>query len=76
MEPSLPSKPAMPSEMPPKDSSPQPGQDPIISRMITLGIPVTRSNYLSIVDPTADPENLDAEVEASLPPELQVPDEG
>jgi hypothetical protein len=44
--------------------------------MITLGIPVTRANYLSLTAPEADPSDLDAEMEASLPPELRLQGEG
>jgi hypothetical protein len=51
-------------------------QDPLVRRMITLGIPVTRANYLSLTAPEADPSDLDAEMEASLPPELRLQGEG
>ena len=51
-------------------------QDAWIRRMITLGIPVTRVNYLALTAPEADPNDLDAELEASLPPELRFQDEG
>ena len=51
-------------------------QDPWVRRMIAFGIPVTRVNYLSLTAPEADPNDLDAELEASLPPELRLQDEG
>ena len=54
-------------------TAPQPvSLDPFVRRMVRLGIPVTRGNYLRLVAPEADPADLDAELEASLPPELQL----
>jgi len=50
--------------------------DPFVQRMVLLGIPVTRRNYLRIVAPEAEPTDLDAELEASLPPELQLKGDG
>jgi len=49
-------------------------QDPWVRRMIALGIPVTRKTYLSLTAPEADPDDLDAELELSLPPELRIKD--
>ena len=44
--------------------------------MTTLGIRPTRENYVHMIDPGADPEDLDAEVEAALPEQFRVaPDE-
>jgi hypothetical protein len=47
-------------------------KDPFIRRMIALGIPVSRANYLNIVAPGANPDDLDAELEVSLPDELRL----
>ena len=49
-------------------------QDPWVRRMIALGIPVTRANYLSLTAPEADPNDLDAELELALPTELRIKD--
>jgi len=61
----------------PEAISPTPvgqAQDPVIRRMLALGVEVNRRNYLTIVDPGANPDDLDAEVEASLPEELRIKD--
>jgi len=50
-------------------------QDPWVRRMIALGIPVTRANYLSLTAPEADPDDLDPELELALPPELRIKDD-
>ena len=51
-------------------------RDPFIRRLESLGLQVTRENYLNLVAPGADPHDLDAELEASLPPELRLQGEG
>ena len=51
-------------------------RDPFIRRLESLGIKVTRVNYLNLVAPGADPDDLDAEIEASLPPELRLQGDG
>ena len=51
-------------------------KDPFIRRLESLGIKVTRANYLNLVAPGADPDDLAAELEASLPPELRLQGEG
>ena len=67
-----PNVPATPSETSPGASTPQPGQDPIISLMTTLGIRPTRENYVHMIDPGADPDDLDAEIEGALPEQFRV----
>ena len=47
-------------------------RDPFVRRLESLGIKVTRENYLNLVAPGADPDDLDPEFEASLPPELRL----
>ena len=57
----------------PETSEPLSGSDPILQELKRLGSPLTRENYLSLMDPTLDPtEPLDAEIEASLPAQIQV----
>ena len=51
-------------------------KDPFIRRLESLGVKVSRENYLNLVAPGVDPDHLDAELEASLPPELRVQDKG
>jgi hypothetical protein len=51
-------------------------RDPFIRRLESLGIKVTRANYMNLVAPGADPDDLDAEIEASLPPELRLQGDG
>ena len=46
------------------------GQDPILEALKTLGLPVTRENYLELAYPDGVPED-SAELEASLPEELR-----
>ena len=66
-----PNVPATPSATSPGASTPQPGQDPIISLMTTLGIRPTRRNYIHMVDPEVDPEECPAELEAILPEQFK-----
>jgi len=47
-------------------------KDPFVRRLENLGIKVTRENYLNLIAPGEGPKNLDAELEASLPPELRL----
>ena len=55
--------------MPPLPNGPK---DPILKALQTMGLPVTRENYLALMDPMLDPdEPLDAEIEGSLPLDLQ-----
>jgi len=51
-------------------------KDPFVRRLESLGIKVTRENYLNLVAPGADPDDLDPELEASLPPELRLQGDG
>ena len=51
-------------------------RDPFVRRLESLGLQVTRENYLNLVAPGADPHDLDAELEASLPPELRLQGDG
>jgi len=51
-------------------------KDPFIRRLESLGIKVTGENYLNLIAPGEDTKNLDAELEASLPPELRLRGDG
>ena len=54
-----------------KDFRHRPGQDHVVELLKTLGIPVTRKNYLEYNYPDGIPEPWTAELEAQLPIELQ-----
>jgi hypothetical protein len=45
--------------------------DPLVATMRYYSIPVTRENYLELAYMGEVPEELGAEVEAELPPEIQ-----
>jgi hypothetical protein len=45
--------------------------DPILQALKAHGIPVTRRNYIALMDPGADPDNLHPELELELPVELR-----
>jgi hypothetical protein len=55
----------------PAPHEPEPRRDPTISLMISLGIAVTRANYIHLVDPGADPDDYPAEMEAEFPAEVR-----
>lgn len=55
----------------PGASTPQSGSDPILDMMKKYNIPVTRSAYLELAYFGDPPEELSAEEELSLPPELR-----
>lgn len=46
--------------------------DPIVEYLEEIGVPVTRENYLNFAYPDGLPEDYGAELEAELPPELQL----
>ena len=47
--------------------------DPLVSLMKRFNIPITRENYLNLAYMGEVPEELGAEQEADLPPEIQRP---
>lgn len=48
----------------------------MMSATLLAGIPVNRVNYHALTAPEDDPNDLDAELEASLPPELRLQGDG
>jgi hypothetical protein len=68
-------KPSPESSEPPVTSTfPHGSADPLVQWMLKLGEPVTRENYLALNFPEGVPDPLPAELEASLPWELQLPE--
>lgn len=66
------------SQTPPEASSPPtgtpqlpPSGDPALDWMRENGEPLTRENYLALWFPEADPQQLDAELEAHLPEQFR-----
>jgi len=47
------------------------GTDPVVMRLLTLGLPVTRVNYLKHMGNQDLSQPMDAEMDAELPEELQ-----
>jgi len=56
-----------------KIEPPQTHADPMLEWMQSLGIPITRSRYLSLSYPDGVPDPLPAELEAELPEEIRLP---
>jgi len=60
-------------EPPPEASLPLSGPDPMVEWMQSMGIPITRSRYLSLSYPDGVPDPMPAELEAELPDEIRLP---
>ena len=57
--------------LPQQDLRNQVGQDPLIQYLNSVGMPVTRENYLSLMFPEGLPE-MTSEVEQMLPENLRL----